>query len=276
MCEQTTIHRSVDDYDTDEALANAIQWIEISFEGKVELKTEKTSTEAKKAEQGGELKLDKKLPENSDWVLTNYDPETTKDPSVQEEYERLRVLRSYMVLDVEPETVFEKFTAQATREFNAPIALVSLVDLGRQWFLSNNGVIADVPETSRDVAFCAHAILRKHQSSILEVRDATKDFRFKDSPLVTGTPGIRFYAGAPLVSPEGYSLGTFCIIDTKARPEGLTDEQKETLKDLAAQTIQRMVDRRRKLENRGLTSLSRRGGRRATRTMKLQVPVQAC
>jgi GAF domain-containing protein len=272
MSETTRIPRSVDDYDTDEALAHAIQWMEISFDGNVELKTEKTTTERAQAE---EPKLGERLPENSDWVLTNYDPNTTKAPSVQEEYERLRVLRSYMILDVEPEVVFEKFTAQATREFCVPIALVSLVDLGRQWFLSNNGIIADVPETSRDVAFCAHAILRKDQYSVLEVRDATKDFRFRENPLVTGPPRIRFYAGAPLVAPEGHSLGTFCIIDTKARPEGLTNKQKDTLKDLAAQTVQRMVDRRRKLEGRGITPRTRRAGRQVRSTVQ-ELPVQAC
>ena len=261
------VPRSVDDYDTDRALADALQWMEISGQdGSVAATTTKTTktTEAKQGDE--ELKFDDKLPENSDWVLTNYDPETTKAPSIEEEYQRLRVLRGYMILDVEPEMVFEKFTAQATHEFDAPIALVSLVDLGRQWFLSNNGIISDVPETTRDVAFCAHAIMRKDQHSILEVRDATKDFRFKENPLVTGPTNIRFYAGAPLVSPEGFSLGTFCVIDTEPRPEGLTEKQQVRLKDLAAQTVQKMVDRRRKLEKQGLKPPPRRGGRRPTRT----------
>lgn len=295
MCNQTTTPRSVDDYETDEALADALRWMEISFDGNAVTKTEsatvpvaeegeqakepkldeklhensdeKTTTQTK-SEEGGEPRLSEMLPENSDWVLTNYDPDTTKVPSVKDEFERLRVLRSYMILDVEPEFVFEKFTAQASKEFDVPIALVSLVDLGRQWFLSNHGTIEEVAETARDVAFCAHAIMRKDQHSILEVRDATKDFRFKESALVTGPPNIRFYAGAPLVSPEGYSLGTFCVIDTKARPEGLTDEQQGRLKELAAETVQRMVDRRRQLENQGLTPrTSRRGRRRPPRTV---------
>lgn len=244
--ETKNIHRSVDDYETDEALAKALEWMEISFDGTVEQKQEKPK------------------PENSDWVLTNYDPETTKTPCIKDEFERLRVLRSYMILDVEPEMMFMKFTTMAMQEYNTPIALVSLVDLGRQWFLSNAGSISDVEETSRDVAFCSHAIMRKDQHSILEVRDATKDFRFNQNPLVTGCPHIRFYAGAPLVSPEGVSLGTFCVIDTKPRPDGLTEEQQVRLKDLAAQTVQRMVDRRRKRESAGLKPTTRRGGRRPT------------
>jgi hypothetical protein len=135
-----------------------------------------------------------------DWVLHNFDPENTEVQSMKEELHRLQVLKSYLILDTEREEVFDRITSLASRFFNVPIALVSLVDLGRQWFMSNRG-LGSVRETPRKYAFCAHAILNKN--NILVVTDASKDFRFKGSPLVTGPPHIRFYAGAPLICPEG-------------------------------------------------------------------------
>ena len=131
--------------------------------------------------------------DNLDWVLPSFDPETTEAQSMREELHRLTVLKNYLILDADREEVFDRLTGLASRFYNVPIALISLVDLGRQWFLSNRG-LGDVRETPRRHAFCAHAILNKH--NILIVPDATKDFRFKDNPLVTGPPNIRFYAGA--------------------------------------------------------------------------------
>ena len=131
--------------------------------------------------------------DNLDWVLPSFDPDTTEAQSMREELHRLQVLKNYLILDADREEVFERLTGLASRFYNVPIALISLVDLGRQWFLSNRG-LGDVRETPRRHAFCAHAILNKH--NILIVPDATKDFRFKDNPLVTGPPNIRFYAGA--------------------------------------------------------------------------------
>lgn len=112
---------------------------------------------------------------------------------MKEELTRLQVLKSYLILDSEREEAFERITALASRIFDVPIALVSLVDLGRQWFMSNRG-LGDARETPRKYAFCAHAILNK--SKILVVTDARLDFRFRENPLVTGPPHIRFYAGA--------------------------------------------------------------------------------
>lgn len=114
--------------------------------------------------------------------------------------------------------------------------------------MSNRG-LGDVRETPRRDAFCAHAILQKHDD-VLIVPDATKDFRFQHNPLVTGPPHIRFYAGAPLISPETMKLGTLCIIDSKSRPEGLSRDEIKTLQDLAAMTVQSMVDRRFQKQNR--------------------------
>lgn len=185
--------------------------------------------------------------QNLDWVLTNYDPETTEVQSMKEELRRLQVLKSYAILDADREAAFDRITAIGARVFRVPICLVSLVDLGRQWFMSNRG-LGDVRETPRKLAFCAHVILSKRNLPMI-VPDATKDFRFKNNPLVTGPPDIRFYAGVPLISPEGYKLGTFCIIDDKVRPEGLSADDVATLTDLADMVIDVMVTRRQKLNS---------------------------
>jgi len=160
--------------------------------------------------------------------------------SMTEEMNRLQVLRSYVILDSAREQRFERITALVGRIFEVPIALVSLVDLGRQWFMSNRGL--GVRETPRKHAFCAHAILSTQD--LLVVEDAKLDDRFKNNPLVTGAPFIRFYAGAPLISPEGYKLGTLCIIDVKPRTQGLSLYEKQNLREMAALVMDTMVERR--------------------------------
>ena len=177
-----------------------------------------------------------------DWKLTNFNLEHSEAQTLDEELKRLQVLKSYLILDSEREANFERLTGLAARVFKVPIALVSLVDLGRQWFMSNRG-LGDVRETPRNLAFCAHAIISKED--LLIVRDATKDDRFKDNPLVTGPPHIRFYAGAPLLCPEGYKLGTICLIDINVRPDGLSLDDMQTLRELAALVVDAMVERRR-------------------------------
>ena len=144
------------------------------------------------------------------------------------EYEALRLqdLNDLSILDTPPEVRFDRLTGLAQTLFDVPIALVSLVDSQRQWFKSRQGL--QVCETGRDISFCGHAIL---QPEIFEVSDASKDHRFADNPLVTGAPHIRFYAGAPLFSANGYGLGTLCIIDIK--PRQLSGEQRKILRDLA-------------------------------------------
>jgi len=147
-------------------------------------------------------------------------------PLPENESQRLRSLRALNILDTPPEERFDRLTRVARRLFDAPIALMSLVDEDRQWFKSRPGL--DFPQTPRDHAFCAHAILNE---GVFIVRDALLDDRFRDNPLVTGFPEIRFYAGCPVKAPDGSPLGTLCVIDHE--PRDVADEDVDALRDLA-------------------------------------------
>jgi PAS domain S-box-containing protein len=131
---------------------------------------------------------------------------------------RIVELHRLGILDTAPEERFDRVTRLAKRLFDVDFALVSLVDTKRQWFKSNQGLPAS--ETARDISFCGHAIL---EEQTMVVEDAQLDIRFADNPLVTGPPGIRFYAGIPLQGSAGYPLGTLCVIDTKPRRFGPSD-----------------------------------------------------
>jgi GAF domain-containing protein len=133
-------------------------------------------------------------------------------PLPDNETERLKALYDLLILDTPPEERFDKIVRFAADEFGVPIVLVSLLDSERQWFKASVGL--DVCETARDISFCGHAIL---DSVPMVVPDACADPRFADNPLVTGEPGIRFYAGAPLALPSGERLGTLCLIDRVPR-----------------------------------------------------------
>jgi PAS domain S-box-containing protein len=149
-------------------------------------------------------------------------------PLGDDEFERLAELDRYAILSTPPEEMFDTITKLATRLFHCPIGLLSFVATNRQWFKSCIGL--GVSETSRDVSLCSWVIL---SDSVLVVPDATDDPRFADNSLVNLEGGIRFYAGAPLISPRGFNIGTICIIDTVPRPLGLTQEETDTLTDLA-------------------------------------------
>jgi PAS domain S-box-containing protein len=154
-------------------------------------------------------------------------------PIPDNEVGRLAALRGYEILDTLPEEAFDRITRIAAAYLNVPVALVSLVDETRQWFKSRHGL--DAEETPRDVAFCAHAIMN---DKILVVGNATKDARFADNPLVTSMPNIRFYAGAPLHTKDGFNLGTLCAIGYA--PRKITKAQKQILMDLAQIVIDEM------------------------------------
>ncbi|WP_411289353.1 PAS domain S-box protein [Phenylobacterium sp.] len=147
---------------------------------------------------------------------------------------RLATLREYQILDTGPEAVFDRITELAADLFDAPIALVSLVDKDRQWFKSMVGL--DVHETPREQAFCAHTILT---DEVMVVPDAELDERFRDNPLVLDDPLIRFYAGAPLTMPNGQRLGSLCIIDRNPRPP-LTPTERRRLQILAEIVVSEM------------------------------------
>jgi hypothetical protein len=193
-------NRSVLDFDSEEALRKALMAVTLPDDSAEDVSVAEGGGQASEAvnPRGGSTTqgVDSDMPVESvnlDWVLPSFDPETTEAQSMREELHRLQVLKNYLILDADREEVFERLTGLASRIFHVPIALISLVDLGRQWFLSNRG-LGEVRETPRRHAFCAHAILNKQ--NILIVTDTTADFRFKDNPLVTGPPDIRFYAGA--------------------------------------------------------------------------------
>lgn len=140
---------------------------------------------------------------------------------------RLAVLQQYDIMDTEPEEAFDRLTRLAARLIGAPIALITLLDEERQWFKSCIGL--EIAQTPRSEAFCAYNV---DADAVLVVEDATQDPRFRDHPWVTGDPHIRFYAGAPLVTPEGQVLGSLCVIDRA--PRTITASQRATLKELAA------------------------------------------
>ncbi|MBD3585195.1 response regulator [Salinimonas sp. HHU 13199] len=154
-------------------------------------------------------------------------------PEPKNESERLEALYQYDILDTDAEDVFDDFTRIASQICGTPISLISLVDAKRQWFKSKVGL--DASETSRDIAFCAHAIL---EDDIFEVPDTHKDDRFCDNPLVTSDPNIRFYAGAPLISSAGHAIGTLCTISDQ--PQQLNAHQREALAILGRAVVSQL------------------------------------
>jgi len=157
-----------------------------------------------------------------------------KVPAIPDnEKERLAALRRFDVLDTPAEPEFDALTRLAAHVLGVPIALVSLIDSDRQWFKSHHGT--ELTETPRDISFCGHVV---SEDAPLVVPDASIDERFMDNPLVTGTTGIRFYAGFPLRTSDGFVLGTLCAIDT--RPRMTVPVDLELLELLARQTVDQL------------------------------------
>lgn len=162
-----------------------------------------------------------------------------KPPLPQDEPKRLETLRQYQILDTPPENVFDDLTRLASDVCEAPIAVITFIDDHRQWFKSKIGV--SPTETPRESAICAHAILQRQP---LIVHDTASDPRFSDNPWVTSDPHVRFYAGAPLITPEGHVLGTVCVMDYA--PRALRPKQIEGLQTIAHETML-LLDLRRQL-----------------------------
>jgi len=161
-------------------------------------------------------------------------------PKPDNEEERLKRLQYYRLLDTDMEQMFDDLTSLAAKIFNVPVCLLSLVDEHRQWFKSKHGL--ESSHTPRNISFCQHAILG---DDVFEIPDASIDERVKDSPLVTGDPNIRFYAGMPLIDKDGYALGTLCAIDQI--PRTFTKDQQEQLRLLASSAMTMIELRREKL-----------------------------
>jgi diguanylate cyclase (GGDEF)-like protein len=159
-------------------------------------------------------------------------------PVPHNEAARVQALRDYAILDTHGEAAFDDITALAALVCRVPISLVSFVDGERQWFKARVGF--EVTQTAREDAFCAHAILRPHE--VMIVTDAAEDPRFRNNPLVTGPPHIRFYAGAPLVTPRGEPIGTICVIDRV--PRELAPAKLEALHALSRQVVAQLELRR--------------------------------
>jgi len=145
----------------------------------------------------------------------------------------MEALRRYEILDTPAEVEFDDFTRLAAYICGTPTALISFVDADRQWFKSKVGL--EVSETPRSVAFCSKAI---EMNGLMEVPNALDDERFRTNPLVTGAPNIRFYAGSPLVSPDGMAVGTLCVIDYT--PRSLTPQQRDAIEALGRQVVRQL------------------------------------
>ena len=163
-------------------------------------------------------------------------------PKPPNETERLEALRGFEILDTPAEKAFDDLVRLAVYICNTPIAAVSFIDHDRQWFKAKVGM--EVPESKRDISFCAHALTLPNET--LVVPDALADARFSDNPLVTGEPKIRFYAGAPLVTEDGLVLGTLCVIDHV--PKQLSAEQIKALNVLRNQVMRELELHKKNME----------------------------
>jgi signal transduction histidine kinase len=156
----------------------------------------------------------------------------------EQERKRLAALHRYHVLDSAPEESFDAIVRLATRICHTPIALIALIDEARQWFKARVGL--EIPQTAREISFCAHAITDR---CLYTVSDALADERFRDNPLVRNDPQIRFYAGVPLITSDGFGIGALCVIDRTPRA-GLSEHERESLELLARETMTQLELRR--------------------------------
>jgi GAF domain-containing protein len=172
-------------------------------------------------------------------------------PIPKDEPKRMATLRKYHILDTPPEDAFDNLASLAAHICGTPMALVTIIDCSRQWFKSKVGL--SISETSRDVAFCAHAIM---QRNLFVVPDTLKDKRFAHNPFVKSNPRIRFYAGMPLIAPNNQALGTLCVLDRV--PRILTNDQIKALKALSAHVMSQLESRRKILDLKQLSLENKR------------------
>ncbi|MGI4788544.1 MAG: GAF domain-containing protein [Janthinobacterium lividum] len=172
-------------------------------------------------------------------------PDDTQFPIPNDEPERLEALRRYGAFGLLRSTVFDDIARLAAFICRTPLSMISLIDSNRQWFLAKNGI--DSCETSREASFCAHALVG---NEMLIVEDARVDARFARNIMVTEEPFIRFYAGAPLLTAEGYALGTLCVVDYV--PRILSIEQIDALRSLSHLVMTQLESSRLKREMRVL------------------------
>lgn len=250
--------RSVNDFDDEEDLRMALMNMNINSRENCSDVREAASEVQQAAKRDGPFPegavVDEEegveLEEEWDWTVTNYDVENSEPQTVAREVQRLQVLKSYQIVGAEREDAFDRICNLGARIFDCCTTFVVLLDMGRQWFASTHG-LGDVRETPRKVGFCQHTILYK--GDVLVIPDCSKDFRFQNNAYVKNEPHLRFYAGAPLLSPEGFKLGTFCIVDTKPHPS-FSENEEANLKDLAAMAMKAMIDRRELKRKVGLDS----------------------
>jgi len=159
-------------------------------------------------------------------------------PPPANETERLQALAWYDILDSVPEQAFDDLARLAAIVCDTPGAVISFIDRDRQWFKARIGV--DAPWTARAISFCTHGIVSPRV--VFEVPDTLVDPRFRDNPLVQEAPNVRFYAGAPLVTPEGFALGMLAVVDVQ--PRTLTAPQREALRLLARQVVMQLETRK--------------------------------
>jgi DNA-binding LytR/AlgR family response regulator len=159
-----------------------------------------------------------------------------------DEAERLEALRNYQILDTPRETVFDDLVKLAAFICGTPMSMVSMIDADRQWYKATAG-FNGIDSIPRDVAFCNYAIMAE---DIMEIEDLSKDSFFRNNPLVVNDPRVRFYAGAPLITPEGFPIGTICAVDTI--PHRLTEPQRDALRILAREVVAHLELRRARLQ----------------------------
>jgi len=253
---QTTTCRSVNEFETSEDLRRALlSNIRGNLEGnphKEYVKYVKYSSSdnatSRSNKQEKMMTVDMALVDQElDWVLQNFDPTTTRAQSVERELRRLLVLKSYLILDEKPKLYLDRLTKLAQCKFNCPTSFIGLMDLGRQWLLSTQG-LGDMTEAPRKSTFCAHTLEQATPTDVMVVLDASLDKRFQNNPSVTGELHVRFYAGTPLISPEGEILGTLCVLDNKSR-DSFGVAQKEELKAMAVLVVQVMSEHKRNMRH---------------------------